>query len=545
MLFRLSHLLSALCGVSAVAAQTYPITGVKVASGSDVPIRKNINDLQAAGGPQWDLYIRSIIELQKQSASDQGSWFQVAGIHGRPYVEWNGAGKETSNGWEGYCPHGENLFLPWHRPYLMLYEQRLVETATKLANQYPTSSRAKYVAAAATLRSPYWDWAATSAVPQATVTKKFNVNVPNGSGLKVQSVNNPLAAYFFPKSALDGAFGTFDQPENRPQIYRCRSPQNYPNSANKLISGRSYKQWVYDAFSASTTFDEFASTGSSGVSLEQIHNTIHWDGACGYQFVDADFAAFDPLFMLHHTNIDRLWAYWQFIRPGEASFKSSYQGSARFNTREGTTITPNSPLQPFFSASGKFHTSASVASIKGFGYTYEGLEYWRKSASQLSTDATALINRLYSTSVTRPRMRKRADDDLTRYFAQIKVNVEELNRPCSIGLFVNTTNVGNFIVLKQPQTGVFYGKFALDKAANPNELVGEAPKGVVDDILAGLRINIVKHDGTSQAITEVPSLKIELENAALLPPDNDEQLPEYKDTKKVTAPKKQRKPPTV
>lgn len=35
------------------------------------------------------------------------------GIHGKPYVEWNGAGKSTSNGWMGYCPHGvSTLALP-------------------------------------------------------------------------------------------------------------------------------------------------------------------------------------------------------------------------------------------------------------------------------------------------------------------------------------------------------------------------------------------------------------------------------------------------
>lgn len=33
------------------------------------------------------------------------------GIHGKPYIQWNNAGAETSNGWEGYCPHGVSLFL--------------------------------------------------------------------------------------------------------------------------------------------------------------------------------------------------------------------------------------------------------------------------------------------------------------------------------------------------------------------------------------------------------------------------------------------------
>lgn len=41
-------------GVSPVDAQTGPyITGPSVVGGGAVPMRKNIDDLQAAGGPQW------------------------------------------------------------------------------------------------------------------------------------------------------------------------------------------------------------------------------------------------------------------------------------------------------------------------------------------------------------------------------------------------------------------------------------------------------------------------------------------------------------
>lgn len=51
----------------------------------------------------------------------------------------------------------------------------------------------------------------------------------------------------------------------------------------------------YDAFTSARDFSEFASTGDGGISLEQIHNGIHWDGGCGGQFLAAEFSAFDPL----------------------------------------------------------------------------------------------------------------------------------------------------------------------------------------------------------------------------------------------------------
>jgi hypothetical protein len=53
----------ALGGVPRAAAQgRIPVTGAPVNVGATtVPVRKNINDLQAQGGPQW--YARFCVEL--------------------------------------------------------------------------------------------------------------------------------------------------------------------------------------------------------------------------------------------------------------------------------------------------------------------------------------------------------------------------------------------------------------------------------------------------------------------------------------------------
>lgn len=51
----------------------------------------------------------------------------------------------------------------------------------------------------------------------------------------------------------------------------------------------------YDVFTHAQTFEDFASTGDGGISLEQIHNGVHWDAACGGQFLSSDLTAFDPL----------------------------------------------------------------------------------------------------------------------------------------------------------------------------------------------------------------------------------------------------------
>ena len=61
--------------------------------------------------------------MSKQPQSAVQSFFQVGGIHGLPYVVWDGATGDPSNSeWSGYCTHGSVVFPTWHRPYVMLYE---------------------------------------------------------------------------------------------------------------------------------------------------------------------------------------------------------------------------------------------------------------------------------------------------------------------------------------------------------------------------------------------------------------------------------------
>lgn len=194
---------------------------------------------------------------------------------------------------------------------------------------------------------------------------------------------------------------------------------------------------------------------------------------------------------MHHANVDRLWTYWQFIRPNEATFTGSYKGQARFATPRGTTISDSNPLWPFWRTTTQTHTSASVRDIRNFGYTYAGLEYWRKSADQLRRDATAVINNLYGPTSGGRRLKRDAEEK-TRYFAQVSVNVEELDRPCIIELFVNDVTGGRFVVMKQPQEGTASGEFPLDEVSEPIENEEESVTGVVDTLLSKLRVEITK-----------------------------------------------------
>ncbi|KAM3503244.1 hypothetical protein MY10362_004325 [Beauveria mimosiformis] len=384
-----SSLVSSTEGVAgAIVGTLGGVDGRQSADNGPVPLRRSITELAAEDGPQWHLYLQALRAMYDRDSKDPESFFQIAGIHGRPFTEYNNAGKMNTNGWRGYSTHGEILFIIWHRPFVALFEQTLVKEAKILAAQYPDNLRPIYQRAAEDLRAPYWDWALEPWLPSVVLPETIEVKAATKTGTVAKKIDNPLYTYRFSKEVMQGKYGEFNT-YNR--MYRCQNPQD----ANQKLYSRNYKSWLYDVFSRAKSFSEFATTASKGSSLEGVHNAIHWDAGCGGQFMDSQYAAFEPLFMLHHSNVDRLWAYWQAIYPEASTFNGRYQGLSRFNTLSGTMIGLDSPLQPFRQASGEWHTSRSVNSVKTFGYAYQGLEYWNKSEAEMQQGVVELINSLY------------------------------------------------------------------------------------------------------------------------------------------------------
>ncbi|OAA74566.1 tyrosinase precursor [Akanthomyces lecanii RCEF 1005] len=375
-------------GVAGAIIGTLGAADGKSGSDSPVPLRRSITELAAEAGPQWDLYLQALRSMYDRDSKDPESFFQVAGIHGRPFMQYNNAGVMNTNGWGGYSTHGENLFIIWHRPFVALFEQTLVKEAKNLAASYPDDLRSIYQKAADDLRAPYWDWALEPRLPSVVLPETIEVKVATKTGVVAKSIDNPLYTYRFPKEVMQGQYGAFNTYD---RMYRCQNPEQ----ANQNLYSRNYKSWLYDTYAMAKSFSEFATTASKGGSLEGVHNAIHWDSGCGGQFMDSQFSAFEPLFMLHHSNVDRLWAYWQAMHPEASTFNGAYQGLSRFNTFAGTMIGLDSPLQPFRQTNGDWHTSRSVNSITTFGYSYQGLEYWTKSETELQQSAIQMINSLY------------------------------------------------------------------------------------------------------------------------------------------------------
>lgn len=92
--------------------------------GSSAAPRLEIRDL-ARDSEAWNLYLLGMERFMSKDKRDVLSYYQVCGVHGRPFVTWNNFPSPLVNN-AGFCPHGMTLFGSWHRPYLAAYEVRFL-----------------------------------------------------------------------------------------------------------------------------------------------------------------------------------------------------------------------------------------------------------------------------------------------------------------------------------------------------------------------------------------------------------------------------------
>ncbi|KAK3311781.1 hypothetical protein B0H66DRAFT_609094 [Apodospora peruviana] len=517
--------LVAFASVPWVGAQQ--LTGIKAGVNQQTgerPARLEINDFHAKGGPAWDLFIQALTAIEAAPENDLLSWYQIAGIHGLPFKPYNGV--ENVPG--GQVQGGIFItFITWHRPYIALLEQTVQSQAEKIASSVHTGSSAEaYKAAAQTLRFPYWDWAVKPLLPAGPLT-----------------LRNPLYSYefqTFPFTDPDFQGYTvtqFNETKRCTDAAEGSDGVNNFNTINQLLNGRNLKSLVYSVFTKSPKFADMASTYARGPSFEQPHNLVHQDMGGGPLFSKVGhmqpvaWSAFDPIFWLHHANIDRYFAMWQAIYYTGNMFNGSFPGLPTFGTAEGP-VTADSPLKPFLDSANTFWTSNSSSSTRPFGYTYEGLEDWAMSAPDLAKQVTALVNRQYGeTETTKKKMVRRQQQKQEKdYAVEIKVDRADLPLPCAIEVRVDTPAVqgqlvGEFALLAMPTAGVAYANIGFDNI----DLNVHIP---ASEMVAALKENmrvVIKNaeNGTTVPPESVRSLAIEIQDRDVTAPQSEDEFPVY------------------
>ncbi|OAA61176.1 putative domain, di-copper centre [Niveomyces insectorum RCEF 264] len=368
----------------------------------------------------WTLYLLGLSMMQYTDQSQLLSYYQIAGIHGVPWVEWNGVAATPGNENTGYCTHVSELFLTWHRAYLALYEQVLYSLIQYIASLYPDeTTRRRYQTAAAAFRIPYMDWAARppageSVLPGSVGGSPFvDVSGPNG----VQRIANPLYSYLF--KPLNSTM--FIEPPYDLWLTTVRAPTAPDASAgsnNTLVSlvldrnRPSIQQRLYNLFANYHNYSTFgneawipavsssSSPDNAFDSLESLHDTIHTLVGLQGHMTWIPFSAFDPVFFLHHCMVDRIFALWQILNP--ASWVQPTAAALNsFTTSIGQMQDAQTPLTPFFrDSNGTFWTSDAVRDMGVFGYTYDDMTDFPLSSLTVANATTqaqvkALINELY------------------------------------------------------------------------------------------------------------------------------------------------------
>ncbi|EPS45144.1 hypothetical protein H072_877 [Dactylellina haptotyla CBS 200.50] len=428
----------------------YSVVGVK----GGCQNRQNIEVMQRDQPDAFNLLLLALDKMYKANTSDPWSWYQVSGIHGFPLTPWpdpKDVPAETSTT-AGYCPHSAaTLFTSWHRPYMLLLEQVLVSFGEQIAHQFTGADKEKYVAASKIMRFPYWDWIGVetqSHTPAIIKQQKVTVVTPDGK----KTIDNPLYSYRFKGKDEYDIFNNPASSRLNGTTFTTRgdgTPLNF-KTYEDLVDQRIQKNFIarrqrtYEALMSETGYNEFSAA------LESVHNELHntiggVSGGPGYSVMCIlGFASFDPVFWLHHNNVDRMTAMWQAanptlkLRPGKST--KTYQRPSG----EGNDDL-NTPLYPFKHADGSYWTSNDVSDVRtiwDYGYGYPEVPCNQVSASSTALDdfTTAAMNKLYKGDVVAKRrfrfMKRAADKKMVMWNVNIVVDRAEFIGGWGIALFL-------------------------------------------------------------------------------------------------------------
>lgn len=113
--------------------------------------------------------------------------------------------------------------------------------------------------------------------------------------------------------------------------------------------------------------------GMKGATLEASHNWMHLIIGGQGHMVDNDFAAFDPIFFLHHCNVDRIYAFWEYVYPDfwmnagytdDNGMRHSFKATdGTFTEKKGEKYDNNTELSPFRKADEDYWNSDDVRGL--------------------------------------------------------------------------------------------------------------------------------------------------------------------------------------
>jgi tyrosinase len=252
-------------------------------------------------------YAKGVGAMQAKRLNETGSWWFFAAMHGE-YVQvtrfpgWGfipGLPKvpatprpssQLVNTYWDQCQHQSWYFLPWHRGYLMALEQHLRAEIVNLKGP-------------STWALPYWNYFGSGGefkMPPAFAHQKL----PDGSA-------NPLfvTARYGPDNNGNIFVPTRTAVQKQVNLRSAGDGVTEDALLNNLFTGDDDKT-PPPGFGGPDT--GFSHGGEASGNIENDpHNLVHvYVGGSRGLMSDPGTAALDPIFYLHHANIDRMWSRW-------------------------------------------------------------------------------------------------------------------------------------------------------------------------------------------------------------------------------------------
>ena len=343
--------------------------------GTPPRIRKNVKNMSA----QEKADFVNAIKLLKTKPSPYESGINYYD----QFVKWHYLAFFCGPNSQMFPAHQNPAFLPWHRCYLSLFEKALSDVSGK------------------TISLPYWDW-----TDAASTTAVFSNDMMGGSGDPAQGyvvTSGPFRAgewtiEITDDNDIDSIFSNVNtDPNPSPNLIRAMGVHTngdlpvLPSLAevNNTLAIQTYDSAPWD--SSVDTVLSFRNSlegwrGCAGNTCENdimdvipipglrrstLHNIVHLyvggvfesNGLMVAGNMAQSTSPNDPVFFIHHANIDRLWSAW--MKRHGAVYSPVSGGPMHSNL--------NDVMPPFsFRTDGK-NTPSSMLNEAMLGYVYEQL----------------------------------------------------------------------------------------------------------------------------------------------------------------------------
>ncbi|MEV6979133.1 tyrosinase family protein [Kitasatospora sp. NPDC093806] len=243
-------------------------------------LRKEVTTLSDA---EFELLAKAFNALMARDPDDPNGYFVLAGHHWLP---------------KRFCLHHEDRFNPWHRQYLLEFEDAL-----------------RSVPGCEDVTIPYWDF--STPLPERLQHPPFD---------KYVLPADPGAAAVPPKT------GFFPYTTQRYPV--AEITQNMADSGVLADTATSLNQSLWGAYNKG---------GYQKFSI-QAHDSGHL--SIGPTMADQNVASYDPVFWFFHCNLDRLWLSWQ-THVGATTLTTFLSTLAPTQNKKWLTQSPFNALKPF------------------------------------------------------------------------------------------------------------------------------------------------------------------------------------------------------